>query len=80
MPDQPYKTIDCSLHDRLESAATLRQLVRIIYRGTDGNQQETEDRLVDVFAKNGEEFLKTTNGDLIRLDMLVSVDGVNFSN
>lgn len=78
MPDQPYKPIDCSLHDRLESAATLRHPVCIIYRDTDGTQRETNDRLVDVFAKDGEEFAKTADGDLIRLDRLISVDGVDF--
>ena len=78
MPDQPYKPIDCSLHDRLESAATLRHPVRIIYRDADGEQHQTEDRIVDVFAKDGQEFAKTADGTLIRLDHLVSVDGVDF--
>jgi Rho-binding antiterminator len=79
MPDQPYEPIDCSLHDRLESAATLRQTIQIIYHDSDGTQHEIEDRLTDVFAKDGEEFAKTTGGNLIRLDRLVRVDGVDFT-
>ena len=80
MPDQPYKPIDCSLRDRLESAATLSQTIQIVYHGSDGRQHETEDHIVDVFSRESEKFIKTGQGDLIRLDRLVSVDGVNFSN
>ena len=78
MPDTPYTPIDCSLHDRLESAATLRLPVQIIYHDPDGRRHEINGRLVDVFAKDGEEFVKTGDNVLIRLDRLISVEGVDY--
>lgn len=76
--DTPYRPIDCGLHDRLEAHATLGRVVRIIARGPHGEIHEIEDRLVDVFARGDEEFVRTAGGELIRLDRLESVDGVAF--
>lgn len=72
-----YTPIDCSLHDHLESAATLGTLVKIVY-DNGGGRTETEDRLTDVYTKDKEEFLETAGGLRIRLDMLEAVDGVPF--
>jgi len=76
--NDPYRPIACSLHDRLESAATLGKRVRIVFRTPDGEIHETEDRLADVFTRGGEEFVETAGGELIRLDRLQEVDGVAF--
>ena len=77
MSRKPYKPIDCTLHDHLESAATLGTVVVIVY-DQGGQRIEVEDRLTDVYTKDKEEFLETAGGLRIRLDMLVSVDGVPF--
>lgn len=73
-----YTPIDCSLHDRLEAIATLRRTVAIVVQDADGTRREIADRLVDVFARSGEEFVRTAGGEEIRLDRLESVDGVPF--
>jgi Rho-binding antiterminator len=73
---RPYRQIACSIHDRLESLATLGRTTHIVFRDADGSLHETVDRLVDVFAREGEEFLKTAAGEVIRLDRLERVDGV----
>jgi len=78
MADTPYSPIDCSLHDRLESLATLGQECRITYQGSAGVDRELTERIADVFSRGGEEFLKTASGILIRLDRLRSVDGIPF--
>jgi Rho-binding antiterminator len=77
--ERPYSPIDCSLHDRLESAATLRKPVRIAYRDSLNDLVCLEDRIVDVFGRGGIEFMKLENGTVVRLDDVASVDGVAFS-
>lgn len=73
-----YAPIDCSLHDRLEALATLRRTCHIAYRDAEGNAQEIAERIVDVFARDGAEFLKTAGGLEVRLDRLDAVDGVPY--
>ena len=73
-----YRPIACGLHDRLEAIATTGGRVRIVARIPGTGRVTLEDRLVDVFARGGEEFVRTGRGDLIRLDHLESVDGVPF--
>ena len=73
-----YRPIACGLHDRLEALATTGDVVQIVTRSSDGARRTLEDRLVDVFASGGEEFVRTGGGELIRLDHLESVDGVRF--
>ena len=75
MPD--YKPIDCSLHDELESAATLRRTVSIVYE-TSEESLEVKDRIVDVFSKDGEEFIRLASGLTIRLDRIISFEGIPF--
>lgn len=73
--DRPYRPIDCALHDRLEAAATLGRTVRIAFRTEGDGVEAIEDRIVDVFARDGAEFVRTAGGRVIRLDRLESVDG-----
>ena len=73
-----YRPIDCSLHDRLEAAATLRKIVAISYRTPQGELVEIEDRILDIFTRDGAEYLRLSGASEIRLDDLCSVDGVVF--
>lgn len=75
----PYRPIACGLHDRLEAHAVLGDRVTILARGPDGTRRTIEDRLVDVFSRDGEEFVRTAGGEEIRLDHLESVGGVSFT-
>ena len=72
-----YSPIACALHDRLEAVATLRSVVRIEYVD-DGVVRAAEDRIIDVFARGGAEYLRTGNGLEIRLDRLETVDGIRY--
>lgn len=75
----PYAPIECSLHDQLESLATLGRTCRVVYRDDSGEERELEGRLVDIFARGGAEFVRLDSGVEIRLDRLEWVDGVRFS-
>lgn len=77
MTDKPlYSPIDCSAHDRLEAFATLRTPCRIVFRTWEGETREVVDRIVDVFTRGAEEFLRTASDQEIRLDRLDSVEDV----
>ena len=73
-----YTPIACELHDRLESFATLRHVVRIEYVDDNGDVRAAEDRITDVFARDGAEYLSTGSGLEIRLDRLETVDGIRY--
>lgn len=74
--DASYRPIDCSLHDRLESFATLGTECRIVFRDGYGAIREVIDRITDVFASGGEEFLVTASTGPVRLDRVESVGPV----
>jgi Rho-binding antiterminator len=71
---RPYRPIDCSVHDRLESLATLGRRVEIVQRRDDA-QATHHAVIVDVYTHDAAEYLRLDDGTVIRLDELVSVDG-----
>lgn len=75
-----YHPISCEFHDRLEDLATLRKAVHIRFRDESGADQQRDAVITDVFARNGEEFLSISNGELLRLDRLVEVDGARLAD
>jgi Rho-binding antiterminator len=76
----PYIPISCEFHDRLEDLATLHKPTRVRYFDNDGLQQQRDASITDVFARNGEEFISLSSGELVRLDHLVEVDGVSLAD
>ena len=80
MSERGYRPIDCSLHDQLESAATLRKNVRITFRDSAGGSSQVDDQIVDIFTKAGAEYVKLGDGREVRLDDLQEVDGVSFGD
>jgi len=72
----PYIPINCSYYDELEAFATLRKEVTIIYR-TAGDQETAEAKgIIETFRiRDKVEYLLLRDGQEIRLDWLVTVDG-----
>ena len=70
-----YKLVGCSFHDQLESLATLRLNCKIIYRTKTDTIVELDSQIVDVYAADRAEFVKLKDGNKIRLDHLISVNG-----
>jgi len=69
-----YQPIDCSLHDRLEAAATLQKPVSLTIQLPSGDKDHIEDRIRDIFTRDGAEYLKLENNTEIRLDHIESID------
>ena len=71
-----YQPIACSFHDRLEAAAVTRTECELVYRGSDGTQATEVLRIADVFSRDGAEYITNDAGEQIRLDRIISLDGV----
>jgi Rho-binding antiterminator len=70
-----YRPINCNYYDELEAIATLRKRVPIIYESKNGPITVEGVGIRDLYTKDKEEFLVLTNGQTIRLDFLIEVDG-----
>lgn len=75
LPPGSYVPIDCSIHDRLEALATLRRRSVIAHRTREGGVTRVEARIVDVYTRDGAEWISLDDGAVLRLDALVEVDG-----
>ncbi|MBD2018752.1 hypothetical protein H6F43_00960 [Leptolyngbya sp. FACHB-36] len=70
-----YTPVSCDFHDELEAIATLRQSCQIVYRDSANETVEAQSRIVDVYAKDHADYVKLEDGTVIRLDLVVSVNG-----
>lgn len=70
-----YIPINCGFHDLLLDRAT-RQSVVVLKYWKEGEQQQKEAIFKDVYTKQKEEFLLLKDGEIIRLDYIISVDGI----
>lgn len=75
---QSYEPIDCGLHDELQLRVLRRRPVEVIWVDPSGERQQRTDRVVDVFSRDGSEYLRLQDGAEIRLDRLQRVDGLPF--
>jgi len=71
-----YIPIDCNYYDVLEAFATKRTLVDIQYRDDQQKPQRIQSKIVDFFILDKVEYLKLKEGQSIRLDFLVAVNGL----
>lgn len=75
----PYVPINCEFHSLLEDHATMRKPVLVSFLDEQGQPQDSHLKIVDVYGRAGEEFLRAASGEVIRLDRLVAVDGVELA-
>ncbi len=73
--NSPYIPIACSFYDRIEEAIVLRKVVRLAYLQPDGTERCIETRLKDTQTQDKGEFLLLPEGEPIRMDRIVSLDG-----
>lgn len=70
--DAPYTPVDCGFHDGLLALATLRRPVAIDLVGAT-EADPLRGRIVDVFSRDGAEYLRLDGGAAVRLDHIVAV-------
>ncbi len=69
-----YQSISCSYYDQIEAYATKRTHCSILYR--DDSEIIADGIIVDIFSKESAEYLKVDNGTVIRLDHIISINGI----
>jgi len=70
-----YRPIDCAFHEELVALATFGRVIEVSYCDERGAERVVRDRIADVLARAGVEYIRTASGLEIRLDRLKTVDG-----
>ncbi len=74
--EKEYLPIDCNFYDVILEKATQKVYCKIQYF-TDIHEFMTVNAIVkDVFTQSGEEFMLLATGENVRLDKLVSINGM----
>ncbi len=74
--DREYRPIACAVHDVLEASVVRRIPCTVRFTHADGRALEVVSRLVDVYARDGAEYVRLEAGPEVRLDRLDSVEPV----
>ena len=80
MKVEKYQPISCDFYDELELLAIRKTVAKIIIRSEEDGVEEIQNAIKTLYTKNKEEFLVLENGREIRLDKLVSVNGIELKN
>jgi hypothetical protein len=75
MPLPPYTPVDCTFHDHAESTAVRRVPVRLAFADAEGERTLTA-RIVDVYARDGADWVEIDGVGPVRMDQLVSIGDV----
>ena len=78
MISESYTPIDCNMYDVLLSNATLKKECIIVFKNKD-LIETIKAIIVDVFTKAKEEFMQLNTGVIIRLDKIISVNGITIN-
>ncbi|TVR53394.1 MAG: hypothetical protein EA421_11325 [Gemmatimonadales bacterium] len=63
------------MHDKLEETSVRGTIAHFLIRNGEGVEQEIQDRIQDIYARDGVEYMKTAGGLEIRLDRLTAFNG-----
>lgn len=80
MTPKKYQPISCDFYDELELLALRKTVATIVIRQENDATKEIESRIKTFYTKDKEEFMILANGEEIRLDKLVSVNGIQLRN
>jgi len=80
MKKTDYRPISCDFHDELQLIALRKMTVPIRFRKDNGEELTIETSIADLYTREKEEFLLLPTGEEIRLDRLVSVNGIELKN
>jgi len=80
MKEQKYQPISCDFYDELELLALRKTVAKIVIRTEENENKELQNVIKTFYTKDKEEFMVLGNGEEIRLDKLVSVNGIELKN
>ena len=71
-----YIPINCEFLDRIESWCVRKETCHVVYtQGTYPRNLEMQGRIIDIFKKDKAEYMLMDNGEEIRLDKIISING-----
>lgn len=73
--EQPYVPISCQVHDEMLALATRRQECELTVESEDGSAEQVRGVIVDVYSRDGAEYLRLHDGRNYRLDRILRLDG-----
>ncbi|MEM9260476.1 MAG: hypothetical protein AAGA62_12575 [Bacteroidota bacterium] len=71
-----YQPINCNFYDNFEAAIVTKRSVELVYLDVWGEPVTTNTQLADLKTKQTEEYVQLASGEWLRLDRIVSVDGI----
>ena len=80
MNKKRYSPINCSFHDVLLDRASRKVSAELKYSTEQGEEETIRALIVDVFTQDQEEFLSLETTAVIRLDYIISLDGIKPSD
>ncbi|MEM9529063.1 MAG: hypothetical protein AAGA31_20805 [Bacteroidota bacterium] len=75
-PRTNYQPINCNFYDNFEAAIVTKRSVELVYLEVWGEPVTTNTQLADLKTKQTEEYVQLASGEWLRLDRIVSVDGI----
>jgi len=78
MREDSTMSISCSLQDELELLAMHRQVCEIAWRDDRDHDHEYSGRIIDIFARNGQDWLRLEPGEEVLLASLLRVNELRF--
>ena len=76
-----YKSINCGLHDLIEDRIVRRAQCTLVYLAENSADPiQYTGRLLDVFSRDGAEFIAIENDAIVRLDRIVTLDATAFQS
>lgn len=73
--DRPYVPISCSVHDRLLALATLGESCELTIGPDPDSAERVHGVIVDVYSRDGAEYLQLRDGTTFRLDEIQALNG-----
>ncbi len=73
---EKYIPIDCNYFDRLFEVITRRQEALLVYTNLENVPVAVTTKFFNIYTKEGEEFLQLVDGTVIRLDKIISLNGI----
>ena len=75
-----YKPIDCNLYDFFEEAATVKKLSHFLISEEGMIDIHVTGKIVNLYTKDGEEFMSLDTGLIVRLDHVKSINDVSLTS
>jgi len=74
-PRTNYHPINCNFYDNFEAAVVQKRCVVLEYRSVRNKVSRIHTRLNDLTTHRTEEYVQLANGEWLRLDRIISIDG-----